>query len=123
MVACGRPPFVLRRRHRRVLLKSPNHSPDLGSPFEADVVQVHELAAGHPTQIAKAVAGAELEPQRHRLEPDVVAGQAVGIIEPDIRLGGPIRAACTSSRITQPEVCSMPAGHPDYGRSRPSQRS
>lgn len=33
---------------------------DPGSPFEADVVQVHEFAAGHPTQVTKAaVAGAE----------------------------------------------------------------
>src|ERR1035441_248040 len=67
------------------------------SPFEADVVQVHEFAAGHPTQIAKAAAaGAEMEPQRHRLQPDVVAGQAVGIVEPESHPGGPIRAACTA---------------------------
>ena len=46
------------RCHRRVPLESPNHSPDLASPFEADVAQPHEFAAGHPTQIAKAaVAG------------------------------------------------------------------
>ena len=58
-IACV-PHFRSGRRHRRVPLESPNYSPDLGSPFEADVVQVHEFAAGHPTQIAKAaVAGAE----------------------------------------------------------------
>ena len=67
-------------------LESPNQSPNLGSPVEADVVQVHEFAARHPPQVAKAAeAGPEQGPQHDWLEADVVSGQVVGIIEPDNR--------------------------------------
>jgi hypothetical protein len=79
---------------RRALLEPPNHSSDLASPFEADVGQPHEFAARHPAQIPKsAAASAEQGPQHIRLEADVVPGQVVGIIEPDIHPGGPIRVA------------------------------
>src|ERR1017187_656123 len=91
--------------YRRITLESPNHGSDLGGQFEADVVQVHEFAAGHPTQIAKAVvAGAEQGPQHHWLEPDVVSGQVAGIIEPDIHPGGPCQA-CSRAGLTDPSRC------------------
>ena len=44
----------IRESRRRLRLEHPNQGPDLGSPLETDVVQVHEFAAGHPTQIAQA---------------------------------------------------------------------
>jgi len=70
----------------------------------------HEFPVRQPTQIAKAaVAATDQGLQTRRLEPDVVAGQVVWIIEPDVHPGGPVRASAGGDEVGKKVHAKVPS--------------